>query len=45
MLRFATADLDDEEELEKADAKVKKRVAQALGEEGGSPASPKHPQR
>ena len=31
MLRFATTDLDDAEEVEEADAKVSKRVAAALG--------------
>ena len=36
MMRFATTDLDDEEEVEEADAKVAKRVEAAL-REGGSP--------
>ena len=34
MLRFATTDLDDEEEVEEADAKVGRRVAAALSAAG-----------
>ena len=39
MLRFATTDVEDGEEVEDADAKVKRRVASALLSASGVPAS------